>query len=371
MPAKSAPKRYADWDTAVTQFVIESSGMESRHTSKRRKGVAVTGSNRINLFRAGLAVVWAAIGTAIAFGVGSAQAAEWPIRPIKIIAPSTPGGAADTFARLLAEFLPPLLRQPIIVDNRAGGGGLIGVAAAAHAEPDGYTLVTSSLAYLAIAPAVSPNAGVDPMRDFTHIAYLGGPPNAFVVHPSLDVRSLKDLIALARRAGPLDFVSPGVGSLGHLLVEAFAHDAGIAVQHIPHKGSSQAMLDLIAGNVKFGTMTWSSAIGQIRAGAVVPIAVSSATRIADFPEVPTLREEGYDLVALTWYALSGPAGLPNGIVDKLNRAVNEAWATPQLKRRLADDVILAEPMTAEQITAYMASEVHKWGPVARRVVPSQ
>jgi tripartite-type tricarboxylate transporter receptor subunit TctC len=118
-------------------------------------------------------------------------------------------------------------------------------------------------------------------------------------------------------------------------------------------------------------MTWSSAIGQIRPGAVVPIAVSSATRIADFPDVPTLREEGYDLVALTWYALSGPAGLPNGIVDKLNRAVNEAWATPQLKRRLADDVILAEPMTAEQITAYMASEVRKWGPLARRVVPSQ
>src|SRR2546430_13736261 len=114
----------------------------------------------------------------------SARAAEWPTRPIKVIAPSTPGGAADTFARLLAEFLPPLLHQPLIVDNRAGGGGLIGAAAAAHAEPDGYTLVTASVAYHAIAPAVSPNPPFDPIRDFTHIAFLGGPPNTVAVHPA-------------------------------------------------------------------------------------------------------------------------------------------------------------------------------------------
>src|SRR6266700_3130285 len=137
---------------------------------------------------------------ALAFAISSmaaASAAEWPTRPIRIIAPSTPGGAADTFARLLAEFLPPLLRQPVIVDNRAGGGGLIGVAATAHAEPDGYMLVTSSVGYLAVAPAASPNPGFDPLRDLTHVAYLGGPPNAFVVHPGLGVRSLKELIAQA------------------------------------------------------------------------------------------------------------------------------------------------------------------------------
>jgi tripartite-type tricarboxylate transporter receptor subunit TctC len=303
--------------------------------------------------------------------VPAASAAEWPTRPIRIIAPSTPGGAADTFARLLAEFLPPLLRQSIIVDNRAGGGGLIGAAAAAHAEPDGYTLVTASIAYHAIAPAISPNPGFDPIRDFTHIAFLGGPPNVFLVHPALGVKSVKELIALARRGRPIDYVSPGVGTLGHLLVEYFAQKAGIAMQHIPHKGSSQAMVDLIAGNVMIGSMTWSSAAGQVRAGTVVPIAVSSNARVAELPNVPTLREEGFDdLVALTWYALSGPAGLPNDVVQKLNHAVNTAWATPALMRRLADDAIVAEPMSPQAVTAFVASEVRKWGPISRQVMAS-
>jgi tripartite-type tricarboxylate transporter receptor subunit TctC len=306
---------------------------------------------------------------ALVISTVAAPAAEWPARPIKVIAPSTPGGAADTFARLLAEFLPPLLHQPIVVDNRAGGGGLIGAAATAHAEPDGYTLVTSSVGYLAVAPAVSPNPGFDAIRDFTHIAYLGGPPNVFVVHPGLGVHSLKELIALARGGRPIDYVSPGVGSVGHLVLEYFAQSAGLKVQHIPHKGSSQAMMDLIAGNVRIGSMTWSSAIGQIRAGTVIPLAVSSSARVAEFPAVPTLREEGFDdLVAYTWYALSGPAGLPDDVVGKLNRAVNAAWATAPVKRKLADEAIAAEPMTPQAVTAYMASEVRKWGPIAKRVV---
>jgi tripartite-type tricarboxylate transporter receptor subunit TctC len=301
-----------------------------------------------------------------------ARAADWPARPIRIIAPSTPGGAADTFARLLAESLPPLLHQPVIVDNRAGGGGLIGAAAAAHAAPDGYTLVTSSVAYDAIAPAVSPNPGFDPIRDFTHIAFLGGPPNAFVAHPSLGVKSVRDLIALARNGGrPINYVSPGVGTLGHLLVEYFARKAGIAVQHIPHKGSAQAMMDLVAGNVLIGTMTWSSAAAQVRAGTVVPLAVSSGARLAEFPDVPTLKEEGFDdLVARTWYVLSGPAGLPDDIVMKLNQAVNTAWATPALQRRLADDAITAEPMSPAAVTAFVTTEVQKWGPVSRHVMAS-
>jgi len=315
---------------------------------------------------------WFAALAALVLAAPAAGAAEWPARPIRIIAPSTPGGAADTFARLLAEFLPPLLHQPLVVDNRPGGGGLIGAAAAAHAEPDGYTLVTASVAYHAIAPAVSPNPGFDPIRDFTHIAFLGGPPNAFVVHPSLSVKSVGELIALARNnRRPINYVSPGVGTLGHLLVEYFARKAGIAVQHIPHKGSAQAMMDLLAGNVLFGSMTWSSAAGQVRAGAVFPIAVSSGVRVAEFPDVPTLRDEGFDdLVALTWYALSGPAGLPDDIVARLNQAVNAAWATPDLKRRLAGDAIVSEPMSPAAVTAFVMSEVEKWGPVSRHVMAS-
>jgi tripartite-type tricarboxylate transporter receptor subunit TctC len=304
-----------------------------------------------------------------AVSAASAASAEYPTRPIRIIAPSTPGGVADTFARLLAEFLPPLLHQPVIVDNRPGAGGLIGAAAAARAEPDGYTLVTASIAYHVIAPAVSPNPPFDPIRDVTYVAFLGGPPTTFVVAPALRVKSVKELIALARSGPHLDYVSPGVGTLGNLLFEYFAHKAEIAVQHIPHKGSSQAMMDLITGNVMIGSMTWSSAVGQIRAGTVVPIAVSSGARVAEFADVPTLQEQGFDdLVARTWHALSGPAGLPADVVHKLNHAVNAAWTTPALRQRLADEAIIAEPMSHEAVTAFVTGELHKWGPIAKRVM---
>jgi len=296
------------------------------------------------------------------------SAAEWPSRPVRIVAPSTPGGAADLFGRLLADHLSERLKERFYVDNRAGGGGLIGAQVVAHAEPDGYTFVTSSVAYHAIAPAASHNPGFDPMRDFTHVAYIGGPPNVFVVNPALPVRSLPELVALARQK-TLDFVSPGVGTLGHLLVEYFAQLAGIKLQHIPHKGAAQAMMDVVAGNVPFGSMTWSSALGQIRAGKVVPIAVSSKGRVAEFPDVPTLAELGYpDLVAHTWFALSGPAGLPDEIVRKLNREVRDVLEMPEVRKRLDQDAIVSEPMTPEEMTRFMASEIAKWGPIARKFV---
>jgi tripartite-type tricarboxylate transporter receptor subunit TctC len=297
-----------------------------------------------------------------------AYALDWPTRPVRIVAPSTPGGAADLFGRLMADKLTQVLHQRFYVDNRAGGGGLIGAQIVAHAEPDGYTFVTSSVAYHAIEPAASANPGFDPMHDATHVAYIGGPPNVFVVSPALGVHSLPELIARGRDK-TLDFVSPGNGTLGHLLVEAFAQKAGMKVQHIPHKGSAQAMLDLLAGNVLFGSMTFSSALGQIRAGKVIPIAVSSKARIAEYPNVPTLAESGYpDLVANTWYALSGPAGVPDVIVVKLNRAVADVLEMPDVKKRLDEDAIEREPMTPEQVTKFFAREIAKWGPIAQQFV---
>src|SRR5215471_15683059 len=296
------------------------------------------------------------------------HALDWPTRPVRIVAPSTPGGAADLFARLMADKLSVLLHERFYVDNRPGGGGLIGAAYVARAEPDGYTFVTSSVAYHVIEPAASANPGFDPLRDATHVAYIGGPPNVFIVSPALGVRSLAELIARGRD-NALDFVSPGNGTVGHLLVEAFARKAGMKVQHIPHKGSAQAMLDLLAGNVLFGSMTFSSALGQIRAGKVIPVAVSSRARVAEYPDVPTLAESGYpELVANTWYALSGPAGLPDEIVRRLNRAVAEVLEMPDVKKRLDDDAIEREPMTPAQVTAFFAAEIAKWGPIAKQFV---
>jgi tripartite-type tricarboxylate transporter receptor subunit TctC len=309
--------------------------------------------------------------TAFALGtVGLTHAtlgADWPSRPIRIIAPSTPGGAADTFARLLADQLGPRLGTTLIVDNRAGGGGLIGMAAAAHAEPDGYTLVTSSIAYNAIEPIVSANPGFDPARDFTHVAFIGGQPDVFLVSTKSDLRSLKDVVELARRGAPPNYVSPGLATFSQLLVEVFALEAGIKFQHIPHRGSSQAMIDLVAGNVPFGTMTWGSAIGQVRAGTVLPVAISSKGRVAEFPNVPTLHELGYSIIGDSWWGLSGPAGVPPEITRKLNQAVIETLDRPEVRQRLVADAIIPDPMTPEQFGAFVAAEIAKWGPIAKRL----
>ena len=305
----------------------------------------------------------------ILFAVAPAFAADWPTRPIRIIAPSTPGGAADMFGRLLCDHFSEAFRERCFVENRASAGGLIGTAATAQAAPDGYTLTTSSTAYHVIAPVVSPNPGFDPLKDFTHIAYIGGPPNVFVVNPALGVRSLPELVALGRRGEAIDYVSPGVGTLGHLLMESFAQKAGIKVQQIMTKGASQAMMDLIAGNVKVGTMTWTSALTQVRSGQVIPIAVSSRARLAEFPDLPTFKELGYDeLTAVSWFALSGPAGLPKDVTERLNAAVAAMLDEPGVKQRLARDAIETRAMSPEEFTRFVAGEIDRWGPVAKRVM---
>ncbi len=297
-------------------------------------------------------------------------AADWPMRPVRIIAPSTPGGAADMFGRLLCDHFSEAFHERCFVENRAGAGGLIGMAAAAQAAPDGYTLTTSSIAYNVIAPAVSPNPGFDPIRDFSHIAYIGGPPNVLVVNPALNVHSLAELVALGRRGAAINYVSPGVGTLGHLVAEVFAQKAGIKLQQIMTKGGAQAMMDLISGNVNVGTMTWTSALAQIRAGKVIPIAVTARARLAEFPDLPTFKDLGYDdLTAVTWFALSGPAGLPNDITQRLNAAVAQMLELPDVRKRLDRDAVETRAMTSDEFTAFVASEIAKWTPVAKRVMP--
>ena len=301
--------------------------------------------------------------------VASAAAPDWPTRPLRIIAPSTPGGAADMFARLLCDNFSEIFREPCFVENRAGAGGLIGTAAAAQAAPDGYTLTTSGIAFHVLAPTLSPNPGFDPLKDFTHTAYIGGPPNVFVVNPALGVRSLKELVELGRSGQPIDYVSPGTGTLGHLLAEFFAQKTGIKLQQIMTKGASQAMMDLVGGTVNVGTMTWTTALGQIRSGKLIPLAVSSRTRLAEFPGLPTFAELGHDdLTAVTWFALSGPAGLPHEITQRLNGAVARMLELPDVRARLDRDAIETRVMTPEQFTQFVAQEIGKWGPIAKRVM---
>jgi tripartite-type tricarboxylate transporter receptor subunit TctC len=307
------------------------------------------------------------VGALIGTGIIAARAADWPTRPVRIIAPSTPGGAADTFGRLLGEHLSEAFGQPFVVENRPGAGGLIGGQATARSEPDGYTFMASSIAYIVLAPAVSTNPGFDVMRDLTHIAHIGGSPSVLVVHPSLKVRTMGELLALIKNNEPMPYGSHGVGTLGHIVGERFAELAGVRLQHIPHKGSSQAMMDLIAGTLKVGTMSWGSALMPVRAGNMIPIAVTSAARLSDAPDLPTFKELGYDVVATTWYGLSGPAGLPSDIVQRVNRSVAEMLKKPQVRERLKSDGVETEVMTEQQFTAFVASESAKWGPLAKRI----
>jgi len=309
-------------------------------------------------------LVWLSLGPA------ANAADEWPNRPVRIVAPFAPGGSADTLGRLVAQRLSETLKQNVFVENRGGAGGLVGSAQVANADPDGYTFVISGIASHVIAPATNANAGFDPIKSFTHIAYLGGPPIVIIAHPSLGVSSLKELIAKARTDREARaYVSPGVGTLGNLVAEYWGRREGLAMEHVPYKGAAQAITDLIAGHVKVGSMTWTTAHAQIRAKTVVPLAVSSAKRLADFPDVPTLKELGYDdLVATTWFSFSGPADVPRDIVTKLNQEIIDAMDSPQVREKLAQESMETEKMSPDEFTRFVQSEIDRWGPIARQVV---
>jgi tripartite-type tricarboxylate transporter receptor subunit TctC len=297
---------------------------------------------------------------------GHLYAQNWPNKPVRIIAPFAPGGAADTLGRLIAEQFTTAFRQQFYVENRGGAGGMIGAAAAAAAEPDGYTLVVTGIGSNITAPVFSPNPGFDGLRDFTHIAYLGGPPSVMVVHPSLGVKTYKDFLGLARNSkDPLSYISPGTGTNGFVVAEYVAQQEHYKISHIPYKGAGPALADLVAGHVKLGTITFSSVAEQIRAGKVLPLAVTTEKRIANFPDLPTFKESGLDLVAATWFALSGPAKLPNDIVQALSRETLKALQSPEIARRLALDAIETRLMSPAEVTKFVEAETVRWVPVAK------
>lgn len=300
------------------------------------------------------------------------QAQDWPSRPVKIVAPFAPGGAADRLGRIVAEHFSTVFGQQFFIENRGGAGGMVGTASVATAEPDGYTFVVSSIGGNIVSPAFHANAGYDGLRDFSHIAYLGGPPVVIFVHPSLGVATYKDFVALARQSKePMSYISPGTGSHGFLVAEYIAQRESYKISHIPYKGAGPALADLLAGHVKLGTMTFSSAAAQFRAGKVVPLAVASEQRIPGFPDLPTFKEVGQDLVASTWFALSGPARLPSDIVQRLNRETLKAMQAPQVQKALAIDAIETKMLSPEEFTKFVEAETARWAPLARQLAASK
>jgi tripartite-type tricarboxylate transporter receptor subunit TctC len=296
-----------------------------------------------------------------------ALAQSWPAKTVRIVVPFAPGGTADTLGRLVAQKLTESLKENFIVENRAGAGGIIGSEFVAKAAPDGYTLVVSGVATHCIAPALSKNMPFDPLRDFTHIALFGGPPGVLVIHPSLPVKDLRQFIAYAKAEdGRLSYGSPGNGTQGHLIAEQLKQVAGVEMTHVPYKGASLAVADLIAGHVPVTSTTLTTAATQIKAGKARALAVSSVKRVPDFPDVPTFGEMGFpELSASIWFSLSGPPGLPTDIVNRLNAEVRRALKLPDVRERLRPEGIETGDLDPQQFAAFMAAELKRWAPVVR------
>lgn len=298
---------------------------------------------------------------------GAAFAQAWPSKTVRIIVPFSPGGTSDMLGRVVAQKLTESMKQSFIVENVAGAGGLIGSDKVAKAAPDGYTLVVSGVASHAIGPTMSKKVPFDPLRDFTHIALFGGPPSVLAVNPSFPARDLKEFIAYAKsQPGKLAYGSPGKGTQGHLLFENFKQVLGIDMVHVPYKGASPAVADLIAGHVPVISTTLTTAGEQIKSGKARALAVSSSQRVPDFPDVPTFAELGHpELTASIWFSLSGPAGMPQDIVQRLNAEVRQILQLPEVRQRLRPEGIEPGNLDPKAFTAFVASELKRWAPVVR------
>ena len=294
-------------------------------------------------------------------------AQSWPAKPVRIIAPFAPGGSADTLGRIVAQKLTESLKENFLVENRPGAGGVIGSEAVAKAAPDGYTLLVSGVASHAVAPALPRGTPYDPVKDFTHIALFGGPPAVLVVNPNVAAKDLKEFVALLKKEpGKYSYGSPGNGTHGQLVAELFKQLAGVDMQHVPYKGASAAVADLVAGHIQVASTTLSTAAGQIHSNRARALAISSANRLPEYPNVPTYAEMGYkDLVATIWFSLSGPAGMPADIVERLNTEVRKALDTKEARERLRPEGIEPGRLSAGEFSAFLASEVKRWAPVVK------
>jgi tripartite-type tricarboxylate transporter receptor subunit TctC len=311
-----------------------------------------------------LAVVFA---TGICWSA-SAFGQDWPVRPVRLIVPFGAGGTGDALARIVSDHLSASLKQQFVVENRTGAGGMIGVQALAASAPDGYTFGITNVSTLSLIPVINPKQSYHPLKDFTHVAYVAGAPVSLAVFPKTGIKTLKEFIAYARKSPkPLTFASSGLGSDGHLIGEAIAASTGIKVQHVPYKSTGQALTDVVGGHVTFSTFTLSSSSSFIRAGTITGIAVTSPSRMPDYPDLPTFKELGYpDLVASTWFSISGPAKLSKIIAERLNRAINAAMAKPEVQARMRRDGLLTQAMTPEEFTRFVAAESARWTPLVER-----
>ncbi len=297
----------------------------------------------------------------------AAHATDYPTRPVTLVVAFPPGGASDVLARILGRKLEQILGQPFVIDNRPGAGGNVAAEAVAHAAGDGYTLLTGNNAILATNAALYKKINFDPETDFAPVGLIGSQANILVVNPGLQVKSMAELIALAKaNPGKLNFASSGHGLAAHLAGELFKAEAKVDIIHVPYKGAAPALQDVIAGHVQMMFATASSVVPHIRDGKVRALGVATLKRTAILPDIPTIDELGIkNFDATTWHGLVAPARTPKEVIATLNRALTATLDDPAVKKSLGDlgvDIISGTP---EDFAAYIKSEIPKWSAIIK------
>jgi tripartite-type tricarboxylate transporter receptor subunit TctC len=300
-------------------------------------------------------------------GISDAQAQSYPNHIITLVIPFAPGGSTSIVGRVIADKMSQLLGESIVVDNRPGAGGTVGTKAVAKSDPDGYTILLGYTGTLAIGPSLYKNVGYDPRKDFAPIGMIGNAPSALAVHPSFPAKSVSELIAYAEaNPGKVNFGSAGVGSVNHITGEYFARAAGITLVHIPYKGTGPALTDLLGGHIPMALAPIPAIHANVSAGLLRALAVTGKTRSSLLPDVPTISETGLTgFEASLYYGLVAPAGTPRPVIDKLNRELQAALASDEVKKQLGLDGTEITPGTPEDYADFIDKDEKKWSELVK------
>ena len=296
-----------------------------------------------------------------------ARAQAWPARAIKLVVPFPPGSSPDIIARVVAEPLGRALGQPIVIDNRPGAGGNVGTAAVAHAPPDGYTLLFTIQGPLVTAPQLSRSLGYDPAKDLAPVTLVATSPNVLVVDPGLGAATLTEFVRVAKaRPGQLNYGSVGNGSASHLAMEVFMRRAGLSLVHVPYQGCPQIVTALLGGQVQASFMVPGIAMGQVRAGKLRALGVTTLGRVASLPDMPTFSEQGYPgFEAISWQAILAPAGTPTPIIERLSTELIRIIKSDEVRTRMLGQYFSARGTTPEALAQLMQTERAHWAKVIK------